>query len=175
VWDQGSKEGGQTTPSWNAYAMLEWEHLYTDCHGGALHWMSAFHAFSSEWPAVHSFFFSVLQYASGILVSPCCMNLTISTPFLSQKPVAVSFLAGRQHLFKLFWHVWWVCVCIHCFDCSLIAAFTNETYVLSAATLMRWLRNSPSFWYNSKKVKPQAILCILCAPKNPSCAKFVIA
>jgi hypothetical protein len=30
---------------------IECEHLYADmhCHGGALHWMSAFHAFCSEW------------------------------------------------------------------------------------------------------------------------------
>jgi hypothetical protein len=30
------------------------------------------------------------------------VNSTISTPFLSQKTVAISFLAGRQRLFKLF-------------------------------------------------------------------------
>jgi hypothetical protein len=57
--DQGCKEGGQTTPSWNAIAVLECEQLYADahCHGEALHQMSAFNAFSSEWPyAVFSVF-----------------------------------------------------------------------------------------------------------------------
>jgi hypothetical protein len=34
---------------------------------------------------------------------PCCMNSTISPPFLSQKTVAISFLAGIQRLFKLLW------------------------------------------------------------------------
>jgi hypothetical protein len=30
---------------------------------------------------------------------------------------------------------------------------------------MMWLRNaSPSLWYCSKKVKAEAILCVLCAP-----------
>jgi hypothetical protein len=38
-------------------------------------------------------------------VAPCCMNSSISTPFLSQKTVAINFLAGR-HLFKLCQLVW---------------------------------------------------------------------
>jgi hypothetical protein len=40
------------TPSWNAPAVPECKQLYADthCHGGALHHMSAFHAFCSEWP-----------------------------------------------------------------------------------------------------------------------------
>jgi hypothetical protein len=59
--------------------------LYVDahCHGGALHQMSAFHAFCAERP--YAFFFSVLQYRSDIIVTPYCVNFTISTPFLSQK------------------------------------------------------------------------------------------
>jgi hypothetical protein len=28
------------------------------------------------------------------------------------------------------------CVCIHCFDCSLVSAFTNETQVSSLVTHM---------------------------------------
>jgi hypothetical protein len=51
--DQGCKEGGQTTSSWNAPAVLKCEHLYADvhghCHGEALHQMSAFYAVCSEW------------------------------------------------------------------------------------------------------------------------------
>jgi hypothetical protein len=34
------------------------------------------------------------------------------------------------------------CMCIHCFDCSLISTFTNEIQVLSPVTRRRWLRNS---------------------------------
>jgi hypothetical protein len=76
-------------------------------HGEALHHMSAFHAFCSEWP--YAVFSSVSQYTSDITVVPCCMNSTISTLFLSQKTGVISFLAGRQHLFKLFWLLWWMC------------------------------------------------------------------
>jgi hypothetical protein len=51
-------------------------------------------------------FLSVSQYTSDVIVVPCCMNSTISTPFLSQKTVSISFLTGRQSLFKLFRVVW---------------------------------------------------------------------
>jgi hypothetical protein len=55
-------------------------------------------------------------------------------------------------------------VCMHCFDCSLISTFTNETQVSSPVTLT-WLWNSlPSLCYFSKKVKAKAILCVLCTP-----------
>jgi hypothetical protein len=54
-------------------------------------------------------FFNVSQYTSDIIVVPCCMNSTISSPFQSQKTVTISFLAGRR-LFKLFRLVWWMCV-----------------------------------------------------------------
>jgi hypothetical protein len=48
----------------------------------------------------------------------CCMNSTISTPFLPQKTVAISFLADVcLKVFGLFGE----CVCTHCFDCSLTA------------------------------------------------------
>jgi hypothetical protein len=50
-------------------------------------------------------FFSILQYTSVVIVVSCCLNSTISA-FLSQKTVAVSFLAGRQRLFKLLRHIW---------------------------------------------------------------------
>jgi hypothetical protein len=40
------------------------------------------------------------------IVASCCMNSTFGAPFLSQKTGAISFLAGRQRLFKLFRLVW---------------------------------------------------------------------
>jgi hypothetical protein len=50
-------------------------------------------------------------------------------------------------LFKIFWLVLWMCVCIYCFDCSLVSTFTNETRVSSPVTHTMWLRNSPpSLW-----------------------------
>jgi hypothetical protein len=78
------------------------------------------------------FSFSVLQYSYDVIVVPCCMNFTISTPFLYQKTAAISFLADNVGLnvFGLFGE----CVCIHCFDCSLVSTFTNETQVSSCVT-----------------------------------------
>jgi hypothetical protein len=61
------------------------------------------------------------------------MNSTISTPFLSQKTVAIGFLADVcLNFFGLFGE----CVCIHLFDCSLVSTFTNETQVSSPGTQM---------------------------------------
>jgi hypothetical protein len=38
-------------------------------------------------------FFDVLQYTSDFIVVPCCMNSTIISHFLPQKPVTLSFQA----------------------------------------------------------------------------------
>jgi hypothetical protein len=69
--------------------MLKCKQLYADmhCHGGTPN------ALCSEWS--YEVFFSVLQYSSDITVVPCCINSTISTPFLSQETVAISFVAGN--------------------------------------------------------------------------------
>jgi hypothetical protein len=90
--------------------VLECEQLYVDPHyyGGAQHRMTAFHVFFSEWP--YEIFSSVSQYTSDVIVIPYCMNSTISAPFLSQKTVAISFLAGRQRLFKPYRRVLWICM-----------------------------------------------------------------
>jgi hypothetical protein len=86
----------------------------------------------------------VLQ-AGNFIVFPCCMNSTISTSFLSQRTVAISFLAGRR-LFKLFQLVG------EC-DCSLVSKYTNKIQVSSPVTCIMWLRNSsPSLWHRSKNV-----------------------
>jgi hypothetical protein len=52
-----------------------------------------------------------LQYTSDVTVVPCCMNSTISTPFLSQKTVAISFLGDSVCL--QFFGMFGECVCIH--------------------------------------------------------------
>jgi hypothetical protein len=78
------------------------------------------------------FFCGILQYTGDILV-PCCMNSTISTPFLPQKTVAISFLAD----FSLnFYGLFVECECIHCFDSSLVLSFTNEAQISSPVTFM---------------------------------------
>jgi hypothetical protein len=76
-------------------------------------------------------FFSILQYASDILVAHH-MHLTISTPFLSSKKVTIGFLLGR-HLLNLF-SLFGKYVHIHCFDFSSVSTFTNETQVSSPIT-----------------------------------------
>jgi hypothetical protein len=43
-------------------------------------------------------FFSFEQYTSDVIVVCYCMSSTISTPFLSQKTDAISFLAGNIYL-----------------------------------------------------------------------------
>jgi hypothetical protein len=159
--------------------VLECEQLYVDahCQGGALHWMSAFHTFCSEWLALRSFF-SVLQYTSDVTVVPCCMNSTINTSFLSNKPGAISFPGDVcLNLFGLFHE----CVCIHCFDWSLVSTITNETQISSPVTCMMWLRNSlPSLWYHSQKAYKSRShsLCFVRTHahfRSPCCTKLVIA
>jgi hypothetical protein len=93
--------------------MLECKQLYADVHyhGEALHQMSALHASCSQWPALHSFF-SVLQYTFDVILKFCCMNITISTPFLSQKTVTISFLTDVcLNFISLFGE----CMCNHYF------------------------------------------------------------
>jgi hypothetical protein len=76
-------------------------------------------------------FFSVSQCTYDVTVVPCCMDSTISTPFLSQKRVAISFQADVcLDCFGLSGE----CVCIHCYDRSLVSTFTNKIHVLSPAT-----------------------------------------
>jgi hypothetical protein len=61
------------------------------------------------------------------------MNSTISTPFLSEKTVAISFLADvRLTFFGLFGE----CVYIHDFVCFSVLTFMNEIQVSSPVTHM---------------------------------------
>jgi hypothetical protein len=78
--------------------------------------------------------FSVLHYTSDIIVVLCGMNSTINTPFLYQETAAISFLANNVYL--NFFGFSGECVCIQCFDCSLVSTFTNETQVSSTVTRM---------------------------------------
>jgi hypothetical protein len=94
------------------------------------------------------------------------MNSTISTPFLSQKIVAISFLADSVCL-NFIGLLVNVCVCVHCLDCLLVSTFTNETQVSSPVSHKMWLRTSlPSLWYRSRKVKVETILWIFCTPMS---------
>jgi hypothetical protein len=128
------------------------------CHGWALHQMSAFHAYCSEWP-----------YA--VLLVCCNMLLTLlwSLEFYHQHSFHI--WENRCHQFSgrqcLFWLSQLVsgCMYILCIDCSLVWTFTNETHASTVVAKVIWLRNSvPSLWHLSKKVIVKAVLCILCAP-----------
>jgi hypothetical protein len=78
------------------------------------------------------------------------MNSTTSTPFPCQKTAAISFLADNVSL--NFFGLFGECMCINCFDCSLVSTLTNETQILSPVTRRMQQRNSsPSLWYRSKK------------------------
>jgi hypothetical protein len=60
------------------------EEHYTGCQHSTLFVLNGWH---------YAAFFSVLQYISDVAVVFCCMNSTISSPFLSQKTSSISFLA----------------------------------------------------------------------------------
>jgi hypothetical protein len=147
----------------------------THCHGGALWalWMSAFHGFVLKGPM--QCFFSVLQYASDVIVVPYFMNSTIRTPFLSQKTVVICFLADNVCLnFFGFFGEWvhpllWLLFgfYIHKWNPGFITCYLYD--VIEKFML--------SFWYCSKESKPklfsvfymhlwafsEPILCITCA------------
>jgi hypothetical protein len=75
--------------------------------------------------------FSILQYISDIIVVPCCMK-SVSLPYSLVAENSCYQLSGR-HLFKLFGS-FGDCVSMHCFDCSLVSTYTNETQVSSPVT-----------------------------------------
>jgi hypothetical protein len=128
--------------------VLACDQLYADvhCHGGAPHRVSAFHVSCYEWS--HAVF-SVPQYTSDVIAVPCCMNSTISTPFLSQKTAAINLLAD---VYLNFFGLSGECVRIHCFNCSLVSTFTNKTQVSSPVTRTMRLRNSSPSLCHSKNV-----------------------
>jgi hypothetical protein len=65
------------------------------------------------------------QYTSDFIVVPCCINSTMSTPILPQKTVAITFLADSV---RLKFSACLANVCIQCFDCFLVSAFTYEAH-----------------------------------------------
>jgi hypothetical protein len=68
---------------------------------------------------------SVSQYTSDITVVPCCTNSNISTPFLSRKTDAITFVADNIYL--NFSGLFGERMLIHCRDWSLVSTFTNKT------------------------------------------------
>jgi hypothetical protein len=128
--------------------VLECEQPYVDahCQGTALHCMSAFQAFCSERSYT---VFLVLQYTSDISVALVVWILPSELLSCPRKQMPSAFWQADiicLNFFDLFGE----CACIHCFDCSLISTFTNETQVSSP--VMMWLRNSSlSLLYCSKK------------------------
>jgi hypothetical protein len=62
-------------------------------------------------------------------------SLAAPFPALFQKTFVISFLADVcLNFFGLFGE----CVCIHCFHCSLVSIFTNETQDSSPVTHIMW-------------------------------------
>jgi hypothetical protein len=78
---------------------------------------------------ISAHFFNVSQCTFDVIVAPCCMSSTVSTPFLPQNTAAISFLA--ENVCLNFFGLFGECVFIHCFDCPLISTFTNKTQVSS--------------------------------------------
>jgi hypothetical protein len=118
------------------------EHYYTGCQH-SMHFV----------PNGHTQLFSVSQYNSYVIVVPCRTYSATSTPFLSQKIAAISFLAGNVCL-NFFWLAWWMCAhpllwllfgfSIHKWNPCLIACYHTM-----------WSRNSsPSLWFSAFRAHP---------------------
>jgi hypothetical protein len=135
LFQRSGLEGGSSNRSQLKCTSCAW--VGAAVFGGALSWRSTTLYVSIPhlcFEVPYTVFFSVLQYTSDVIVVHYCMNSTISTPFLSQKIVAIIYLADIcLNFFGLFSE----CVCIHCFDCSLVSTFTNGTQVSSP---VMWLR-----------------------------------
>jgi hypothetical protein len=93
------------------------------------------------------------------------------------KTFVITFMAGRQRLFKLF-SLFGEQVCIHCSDCSLVSTFTYETQFHHLLLVPRGSELRLSLWYRSESVKAETILVLVYAREkyaNPSCTKLVAA
>jgi hypothetical protein len=109
--------------------LLKCEQLYAvaRCHGEALHQMSTFHAFCSEWPyAVSMGFQNTFMMFSWSLVAWLPPSALLSCP-RKQVPSAKNICLNFTSSFSEY-------VFIECFDRSLISAITNKTQVLSPVT-----------------------------------------
>jgi hypothetical protein len=113
--------------------------------------MSTFHVFCSEWSALCSFLAFRTQYTFDMwfLAASVPLSALLSFPG-KQSPFAFWQADVCLYFFSMFGE----CMRIHCFDCSLISTFTNETQVSSFVMIL--LRNSSlSLRYHSKKSKPK--------------------
>jgi hypothetical protein len=107
------------------------------------------------------------------------MNSNVSSPFLLQKAVVISYLADNVCL--NFFILFYECVCIHCFYCSLISTFTNESQVSSPVAHTLPLGNlfpslCHSYRLKKSKLKQFSVFftCTCEHFKNPYCVKHVI-
>jgi hypothetical protein len=101
--------------------------------------------FFSEWPYAlfQCFAIPFLRYCGPLLHE---FHHQHSFPLLERSSRQLSV---RQRLFKLLRLFWWMCVCMHFLDCSMVSTFTNETQV-SLPVTMRLRNSSLSLWYRSK-------------------------
>jgi hypothetical protein len=107
------------------------------------------------------------------------MISTVSTPFLSQKTVAISFLAGRQHLFKILRIVRWMCVHpllwllfgfnIHKWNPGFITCYSYDVIEKFITIFVVSLKKSQSWSHSLHFVHIREHFW------NPSCTKLVTA
>jgi hypothetical protein len=110
---------------------------------------------------IYTLFFGVPQYTFNTILVPWGINFTINSLSLSQKTGAISFLIGRQCLFKLVGLVSWMCVHPSLW---LLFGFTVHKWnqVSSPDACRMWVRHSsPSLWYHSKNIKAEVIHLML--------------
>jgi hypothetical protein len=109
------------------------------------------------------------QHYAGFLVF--CNTLLTLWSLVAWIPPSALLYCPRKQLPSAFWQadvclnlfgLFGKCMCIHCFDCSLVSTFTNETQVSSTVICTIWLWNSsPSLWYGPQKskLKPFSVSC----------------
>jgi hypothetical protein len=134
---------------WSDNSQLKCSYADTHCHGGALHRMSAFHAFCS-----------VLAYVFRYTLSTLLSSLVawMSLPTLLSCPI--------KQFPSTFWQttfVWTFSACLVnvCASTALTAFWFQHSQMKprfpSPVTVTMWLRNSSQFlWYRFKKSKPKS-------------------
>jgi hypothetical protein len=102
-------------------------------------------------------------------------------------PVAFLFYPRKQ-LASAFWQAdkmclnfidfYGECVCSHCFDCSLVSTFRNETQISSLGTCVVWLGNVFPSLCQKAQHKESYSLCVMCTHEyfwNSFCQNLSVA
>lgn len=106
-------------------------------------------------------FFWVSQYTSVFIIAPCSMNTTNITLFLSQKTVAITFLADTVFKdFLFFLCIVWFHQLLFYFDIHV-----RDPNVISFINMWSSIASS-SMLHGSRKIKVDAICCNLYCSEN---------